>query len=62
MPLARHDTATDSIAYDIFVVSTHMPLARHDDEIKAAVSYWKVSTHMPLARHDPAKNKKGFIF
>ena len=34
------------------VVSTHMPLARHDfADVIAAVKFF-VSTHMPLARHD----------
>ena len=34
------------------IVSTHMPLARHDfigDESRVTAN---VSTHMPLARHD----------
>ena len=41
--------------YAMFVydgVSTHMPLARHDDKFNGTVEQWKVSTHMPLARHD----------
>ena len=34
------------------VVSTHMPLARHDFAIPYNGTEEKVSTHMPLARHD----------
>ena len=34
------------------VVSTHMPLARHDDAAPAFLNMLAVSTHMPLARHD----------
>ena len=33
-------------------VSTHMPLARHDNFVKTVSPYIGVSTHMPLARHD----------
>ena len=35
------------------VISTHMPLARHDD-FTLILAYNKtiISTHMPLARHD----------
>ena len=36
---------------DIFV-STHMPLARHDQILSTANKFIVVSTHMPLARHD----------
>ncbi len=34
------------------IVSTHMPLARHDDEDAEEHFCGCVSTHMPLARHD----------
>ena len=34
------------------VVSTHMPLARHDDNTRRNNVGNDVSTHMPLARHD----------
>ena len=33
-------------------VSTHMPLARHDEEFDILKGIGLVSTHMPLARHD----------
>ncbi len=33
-------------------VSTHMPLARHDDGENEKNIETEVSTHMPLARHD----------
>ena len=33
-------------------VSTHMPLARHDDLVGQFPAMVSVSTHMPLARHD----------
>ena len=37
-------------------VSTHMPLARHDDRpTNALIVVYVVSTHMPLARHDERK-------
>ena len=39
------------------VVSTHMPLTRHDVVFTAAYISREVSTHMPLTRHD----KKGII-
>ena len=46
------------IAYaDILVVSTHMPLARHDAYLKLDTSNFEVSTHMPLARHDAAEGE-----
>ena len=35
------------------VVSTHMPLAKHDKSTDLMKQGYKVSTHMPLARHDP---------
>ena len=35
-----------------FYVSTHMPLARHDEASSQLNSREFVSTHMPLARHD----------
>ena len=35
-----------------YIVSTHMPLARHDSGIPKGTYDIKVSTHMPLARHD----------
>ena len=34
------------------VVSTHMPLARHDSHPPGSFICRTVSTHMPLARHD----------
>ena len=34
------------------MVSTHMPLARHDYRFYARLEFYAVSTHMPLARHD----------
>ena len=34
------------------LVSTHMPLARHDWDETDLLYYSDVSTHMPLARHD----------
>ena len=34
------------------MVSTHMPLARHDEEMQTQTKTILVSTHMPLARHD----------
>ena len=34
------------------MVSTHMPLARHDSILNVDPSASLVSTHMPLARHD----------
>ena len=36
----------------VLYVSTHMPLARHDDMSVREIREFKVSTHMPLARHD----------
>ena len=33
-------------------ISTHMPLARHDQYIVMRKSIISISTHMPLARHD----------
>ena len=35
-------------------VSTHMPLARHDQIACSRCGRVDVSTHMPLARHDGA--------
>ena len=40
-------------SYNHFV-STHMPLARHDDRRYYDIKHGEVSTHMPLARHDPS--------
>ena len=37
-------------------VSTHMPLARHDNLFRVGRGENRVSTHMPLARHDDANN------
>ena len=34
------------------LVSTHMPLARHDAVVLPVIFPCAVSTHMPLARHD----------
>ena len=40
------------------IVSTHMPLARHDILAELyAEQMGMVSTHMPLARHDPSLSK-----
>ena len=36
---------------DALVVSTHMPLARHDSLWTTWKKCFSVSTHMPLARH-----------
>ena len=33
-------------------ISTHMPLARHDDTTHINFPSTNISTHMPLARHD----------
>ena len=33
-------------------ISTHMPLARHDDQKHSNQKKQEISTHMPLARHD----------
>ena len=41
------------IMTDVFtIISTHMPLARHDMRSLARSTYFGISTHMPLARHD----------
>ena len=38
------------------VISTHMPLARHDYDLLNLNVLYQISTHMPLARHDvPAR-------
>ena len=45
------------------IVSTHMPLARHDAYIRKDGAKFVVSTHMPLARHDfPRKGGSGKFF
>ena len=38
-------------------ISTHMPLARHDDGVKRLLRDAQISTHMPLARHDGAAER-----
>ena len=40
-------------------VSTHMPLARHDDFSDVNMIIFDVSTHMPLARHDGSGREAG---
>ena len=40
------------------LVSTHMPLARHDTLDPFDTYQKRVSTHMPLARHDDTRNRK----
>ena len=47
-------TVCTDVDFRIIVVSTHMPLARHDAADSVAGREPIVSTHMPLARHDPA--------
>ena len=42
------------VVFLIIEVSTHMPLARHDNYDTLATVDQLVSTHMPLARHDRA--------
>ena len=43
-------------------VSTHMPLARHDQRPGKSTSVFFVSTHMPLARHDQTTKGNKRIF
>ena len=38
------------------IVSTHMPLARHDVKAGLVEPVGSVSTHMPLARHDGCRS------
>ena len=45
-------TTTDNFCITFLLVSTHMPLARHDGLIRQVTEKQPVSTHMPLARHD----------
>ena len=52
MPLARHDMLMVIQAAYPNYVSTHMPLARHDEVRVVFINGVRVSTHMPLARHD----------
>ena len=52
MSLARRDEEMQTQTKTI-LVSTHMPLARHDTGyILCRDRIHSVSTHMPLARHD----------
>ena len=42
----------------VMQISTHMPLARHDDIFQGIIEApVKISTHMPLARHDNIKDE-----
>ena len=50
--LLRGMTYIDFISGAVTVVSTHMPLARHDLFLRIKHGHSTVSTHMPLARHD----------
>ena len=50
--LLRGMTLFNSTVTAPLIVSTHMPLARHDDEDAEEHFCGCVSTHMPLARHD----------
>ena len=43
----------------VTVVSTHMPLARHDEMFMTAFEDLDVSTHMPLTRHDDGRTGIG---
>ena len=55
--LLRGMTAAVYVRDSIGEVSTHMPLARHDQQPRGKGCAGKgVSTHMPLARHDGGKN------
>ena len=38
--------------HDLSDISTHMPLARHDEASAENGPIMEISTHMPLARHD----------
>ena len=50
--LLRGMTVFTLYAVDVYIVSTHMPLARHDGCVLSPIRPTDVSTHMPLARHD----------
>ena len=50
--LLRGMTACVRICVEVLVISTHMPLARHDTYPKQPILQIVISTHMPLARHD----------
>ena len=50
--LLRGMTSRWTSGLPIILVSTHMPLARHDLSAICCANSFRVSTHMPLARHD----------
>ena len=50
--LLRGMTIVTSSALPSDIISTHMPLARHDAHYYDLFTDSWISTHMPLARHD----------